>query len=627
VQASVSMKLRVLGVCLLLGACFEPGKFSPVSHPGHDAGQPEDRDAGTDAGEPVDAASALQPAKHAQCLLSVGDKLPAEPRLTQSKKGAYPQLNEWTSLECPVTDPEERGTCNAVDPCPVEFSLCLRPEKGEGLCLSNESQEVPLGYGDEQCVAFAAAWVKAQLCCAKTPGIDCRTWPFHGTSKPGQICALHADCEPGLWCQGGLYDDGPSPANGGDTVWGRCTCPGVDVEEVLIPSACAEVSSPNGWLNFGGDYGTCTPAPADGYRIDAMQDSFGFPPSSGSVAYAADFDELDTARVLAHWNSQLVLLTASAQDGVWSAGGDAWTYELLADAPDISEQVRFSAALFVDGEKTVHAAMSHPLAVVERKAGGKAELQPLQGDARLVDLTVAADGTLYVAYLALGMAEEGPYDVMLAQRVGDAFTSIKVADGALVAKRLGVTEGVSEGGLFLSLVDNQPEILFAKSDGIYRARLKGADFELSRVARGLYFRAARDASGVLDIVSELPLDETIPLNDRLRKVLLTRVQADGPHEMVVWTQPSIHYERDLSYPAIAKDAAGKRWIAQRSPTGLLLWEEGVNGFESRQLSDTAKGLMLALDHGGAPHAFFWFQLIGGEASGDLFYHAHQGSCW
>jgi hypothetical protein len=63
---------------------------------------------------------------------------------------------------------------------------------GERACIA-----VAHGSG---CISCVPAAVKEQACCLGL-AVDCRAWPFHGSSRSGELCARHSDCEPGLVCK------------------------------------------------------------------------------------------------------------------------------------------------------------------------------------------------------------------------------------------------------------------------------------------------------------------------------------------------------------------------------------------------------------------------------------------
>ena len=98
---------------------------------------------------------------------------------------------------------------------------CLRmTEAGEGVCVYGDGDSAcdgegeVAGYREGQCWICMPAVVHKAACCEGIDGVDCRTWPFPGDSRPGLVCARHEDCEPGLIC-------GSSQGSG----YGICQCP------------------------------------------------------------------------------------------------------------------------------------------------------------------------------------------------------------------------------------------------------------------------------------------------------------------------------------------------------------------------------------------------------------------
>src|SRR5262249_13659397 len=121
---------------------------------------------------------------------------------------------------------DECGTCIFLQ-AGASLGYCLREPYQEyvGQAPTGLDAFGPVSYRDGGCESEGTLRAKAQACCQALPGVDCRAWPFAHTSRHGELCSVHADCELGLLCVTG---DAQGP---------RCMCPGESADE-FPPSAC-----------------------------------------------------------------------------------------------------------------------------------------------------------------------------------------------------------------------------------------------------------------------------------------------------------------------------------------------------------------------------------------------------
>jgi hypothetical protein len=199
---------------------------------GHEAGVARS-DSGVehpDGGRPGGEDS--KPITHASCIVAPPSAAPA-PAVKRDATGR-PTFDWWRDLDC--------GAIPALETCREDLDTwscqqCLYASEATeagaadaGLCVYdwNLSDCLQLYHAvanvrQGSCLLCETPEWKAQACCSGALGIDCRAWPYPADSRPGEPCARHADCEPGLLCKVSAGMD-----------FGVCTCP----EAVPSPTSC-----------------------------------------------------------------------------------------------------------------------------------------------------------------------------------------------------------------------------------------------------------------------------------------------------------------------------------------------------------------------------------------------------
>jgi hypothetical protein len=188
---------------------------------------------GADAGSQGD--SMAGPARHKSCAQPLPQVMPAPPEVFVDHTGR-PSFDLFHDFNCDapghtVYAGDEVLACmaSADESC----TLCLQTEAGQpGMCAESSVDEclprsVVLSFGDGgACHLCVRPDFKANACCEGRPGVDCRSWPYPGDSKPHQVCARHEDCMPGLVC--------------GETRrgYGLCVCPGMDAYKQANGEEC-----------------------------------------------------------------------------------------------------------------------------------------------------------------------------------------------------------------------------------------------------------------------------------------------------------------------------------------------------------------------------------------------------
>jgi hypothetical protein len=141
-----------------------------------------------------------------------------------------PWFDSYHDISC--ADLTGAPTCANDSDCPNAF--CLQKGIATGVCVapSSSTSTLLISFDDGSCLAELTFEAQAKACCAKLSGFDCREWPYPHDGKPGQTCARHEDCEPGLLCKSGAgVDLTISPVHG----TGICMCSEVD-EHAPLPN-------------------------------------------------------------------------------------------------------------------------------------------------------------------------------------------------------------------------------------------------------------------------------------------------------------------------------------------------------------------------------------------------------
>jgi hypothetical protein len=183
-----------------------------------DAGQPDGTAPQDDAGSVV---STPEPVRHASCAQAELDS-PEPPEIALDATGR-PLFDLYRDVSCAAT--ADVVLCTSDDECtPPE--RCLMPEGSpRGVCQDPREQGIfVLTLADGRCQTEAALHAHARACCEELAGFDCRAWPYAHTSQPGELCAVNADCEPGLRCDNYYGYD-----------FGLCVCPN---DEAFYAASC-----------------------------------------------------------------------------------------------------------------------------------------------------------------------------------------------------------------------------------------------------------------------------------------------------------------------------------------------------------------------------------------------------
>jgi hypothetical protein len=155
------------------------------------------------------------PAKHPACDEPLPEPLPESPPVATTP-GGRPEFDQFLELDCDQF--QDQASCTADDRAPFACARCLSaredtaPERAVCVPLAQRGCIVVAHGGG--CLSCVAPEAKARACCLGLD-IDCRPWPFDAGSGPGELCARHDDCQPGLLCK----------ALPEERRFGLCTCP------------------------------------------------------------------------------------------------------------------------------------------------------------------------------------------------------------------------------------------------------------------------------------------------------------------------------------------------------------------------------------------------------------------
>ncbi|MFT3925569.1 MAG: hypothetical protein QM778_23720 [Myxococcales bacterium] len=343
----------------------------PVSPEHHGAGEDLDLDAGADADAnsadrdgatpdaPVHDAAANW--RHGACAQPLPDVLPKEPVLISS--GATSSLNAWTSGKC--SDSAPPVFCDSDIVC-ADGTPCFFTTQHGGICGESGYSSpnfVAFSYRDGACHRLVTPDYKKRACCAGIEGVDCRKFPAVDPGAPGELCTQHTDCETGLLCTARS-----------DKAFAVCTCPGV--REVEEPPLCERP-----WLGQEPtppmEPGTCRPAMAAGYSVQAL------PRSAGSTILAAN-----TGR-----SGEAILLTADAEGSIKRLSGIEGHFR-------IEDVTSFTGPVSAD---TAQGSDFYVHAVITGSAGLRYLYRPASnGTWQTQDLSAQVPGQVWRAKLLLG---------------------------------------------------------------------------------------------------------------------------------------------------------------------------------------------------------------------------------
>lgn len=166
---------------------------------------------------------------HPACMNPFPDPAPALPAVNVAPDGS-PLFSKWQDLTC--ADPSVQAEQSCSDDSECESNNCVKLGGAEGVCSYADIDIWCDGEGEVTGTSTGTCWIcmpieaHARACCDGIEGFDCRTWPFvEEPGIPGQVCALHEDCEAGLVC-----------SETAGTGYGICACPGIGA--IGQPDSC-----------------------------------------------------------------------------------------------------------------------------------------------------------------------------------------------------------------------------------------------------------------------------------------------------------------------------------------------------------------------------------------------------
>lgn len=220
---TIHRKLVRLSLALVLCVgCFEvatppqPDDGPKDAGPVPDGGTPRDSATQRDAATQSDGTAPYEGQQHPSC------RYPSLDESVETPWRSPDEHNAWMTRSCTGLPPLAR--CDRELPCAI--GTCLFLELGEqGYCLEPSAIGEPLTFRDGTCFFTVDESAKAAACCAQIAGVDCRAFPVVQLGKPGEVCDLRSECEPGLACveQGGVA---------------TCVCPGPRREMRVSPPGC-----------------------------------------------------------------------------------------------------------------------------------------------------------------------------------------------------------------------------------------------------------------------------------------------------------------------------------------------------------------------------------------------------
>lgn len=164
------------------------------------------------------------PTRHDACGEPLPEPVPESPPVATTP-GGRPEFDLFFELDCGQFG--DHASCTADDRDPHACARCLSQHEDtapeSAVCVPRAQRGcIAVAHGGG-CVSCVAPEAKAKACCLGRD-IDCRSWPFDAGSAPGELCARHEDCEPGLLCK-------TLPE---ERRFGLCMCP--EQEALLAPA-------------------------------------------------------------------------------------------------------------------------------------------------------------------------------------------------------------------------------------------------------------------------------------------------------------------------------------------------------------------------------------------------------
>jgi hypothetical protein len=542
----VSRVLALLLTCLSLAGCFE-------ATPARDV---RETDSGREDG----------PVVHGTCATAAPVPLPPEPDVMRDEEGR-PLFDGWRQFACEEVSDLSPTLCNDEGACPF-VGRCLRSEPDSGgVCVGRDGPgDVPVTMSDRQCVTAITAREKAALCCAYPRSVDCRPWPFDGSSGAGELCAVHADCKTGFVCKVGAFLVAGEAEPGEQGSFGRCVCPELEPTQVLVEGGCVHPSEPSPWPSVLTEpYQTCDP--------------------TGDAAWVSEvLGRAPTGRFSAAAGHEKAYVAWSGPEGVTLGEKQLFAAARAIDEAPMTFTTIYGSstgsetALGVDTSGNANVVISQPVALLRAP-----EFIPeiFAEDAERVALNFDYHGRPVVAYVRDG-------SVWVALPGFESFTVGKVSDGA------------RPYGLFVSAGYDDVQVVFSKSDGIYRAssRAQGG-YDIAKLLAGGAFDAVVDGEDVLHLAYDL-----LPQSDGqpAAEAELASIDDWGPSTSQLYTHFMHYFVREDTRPQVAIAASGAPLTSHREPSGLWV-SDFTPDVQGAELSLPSIQHELVVDGLGIPHLF------------------------
>lgn len=198
-------------------------------------GAPDSSQTTDDSGQAEPDGGAREvPILHPACDWPAVRSIDSTKVLVKTDARGRPGFDWWRDLTCQQASHLETCTQDVSGRSATCLACVLgTPDSGVGLCSSDaipvlcdfEPNHAVAGMPGQGCVLCGDLRLRKRACCEQLAGFDCRAWPYPANTGPGQPCARHGDCEPGLMCRI-VYD----------RTYGICSCPET-VSAPVVPCA------------------------------------------------------------------------------------------------------------------------------------------------------------------------------------------------------------------------------------------------------------------------------------------------------------------------------------------------------------------------------------------------------